>query len=173
MEITPEVFTADYEGEPGNRTFFIQSRSSGATLSFLVEKQQVAILAERLRELLLLVDTEDPIRNETPKRSDELSIVTPVEPEWRVGAMALTYDEAEDRMAVFLGRLGEGEGEQPPEDLDDFDVRFGISRDQARDFVIHAVAVVDEGRAVCQLCGLPMSPEGHECPAANGHQTRA
>jgi uncharacterized repeat protein (TIGR03847 family) len=65
----------------------------------------------------------------------------------------------------------EEEIEQPivPEP-EDFAVRFVISREQTRSFVLHALAVVSEGRPICQLCGLPMDPAGHKCPASNGHR---
>jgi hypothetical protein len=48
MEVTPTLFTADYVGEPGRRTFYLQARTDAATLSFLLEKQQVSVLADRL-----------------------------------------------------------------------------------------------------------------------------
>jgi uncharacterized repeat protein (TIGR03847 family) len=53
---------------------------------------------------------------------------------------------------------------------DDEGIRFLLRRDQVRAFVLHAVAIVDEGRPTCQLCGLPIDPEGHNCPASNGHR---
>ncbi|MGH2730258.1 MAG: DUF3090 family protein, partial [Actinomycetota bacterium] len=46
-------------------------------------------------------------------------------------------------------------------------------RDQARAFVLHALAVIDEGRPLCMLCGLPIDPTGHACPASNGHRPGA
>ncbi|MDQ4026817.1 MAG: DUF3090 domain-containing protein, partial [Actinomycetota bacterium] len=49
MEVTPTLFTADYVGEPGGRTFYLQARTDAGTLSFLLEKQQVSVLADRLR----------------------------------------------------------------------------------------------------------------------------
>jgi uncharacterized repeat protein (TIGR03847 family) len=41
---------------------------------------------------------------------------------------------------------------------------FGLSR--------HAAMVVDRGRPTCQFCGNPLDPEGHSCPAMNGHSKR-
>ena len=34
----------------------------------------------------------------------------------------------------------------------------------------HGEAVVGRGRPRCQFCGNPMDPEGHVCPATNGHR---
>ena len=165
---TPEIFTADYIGRPGDRTFYLQMRAPDVTVSYLLEKQQLVLLAEKLQELLLAVDRDDTIRSATPDRDPALDLETPVEEEFRVGAIGLGFDEAGDRLVVLLRPAGDfDETEQPDED-DEGD-RFFIRRDQARAFVLHAIAVVAEGRPTCPLCGLPMDPDGHRCPAVNGH----
>jgi uncharacterized repeat protein (TIGR03847 family) len=175
MEMNPEIFTADYLGKPGERTFFLQSRSSSGINSFLIEKTQVALLAEKLREMLVLIDQGDTIRAAVPARDPALSMSEPVEPEWRVGTIGLGYEEDGDRIVVLLQPV-EPEQEQDAPQLEDDalvpggDVtRLYLRRDQVRSFVLHAVAVVAEGRPICQLCGLPMDPAGHKCPASNGH----
>jgi uncharacterized repeat protein (TIGR03847 family) len=174
IEITPDVFTADYIGEPGQRAFFLQARSEELIYSFLLEKQQVAVLAEKLRELLLIVDKEDTIKTATPERDPGLQLQQPLEPEWRVGTMGLAYDEAPDQVVVLAQPVApEGEEEEPAEPVEpeeDEGIRFLLRRDQVRAFVLHAGAVVEEGRPTCQLCGLPMDPAGHICPASNGHR---
>ena len=48
----PERFVAGTVGEPGGRTFFLQARSGPRLVSVALEKQQVAVLAERIDELL-------------------------------------------------------------------------------------------------------------------------
>lgn len=165
LEQSPDVFTADYIGEPGARTFFLQSQINDTPTSFLVEKQQVAVLAERLREVLLMIDEEDTIKSAVPARDPGLLPAEPVEPEWRVGNMGLAYDEETDRIIVLLEEV------QPEDDPDPeaSAARLLLRRDQARSFLLHAIAVVEEGRPICQLCGLPMDPAGHKCPASNGH----
>src|SRR5882724_10934324 len=47
-------------GEPGQRAFYIQAEKDGTVLSVLVEKQQVAMLAERVGLLLDQVETQFP-----------------------------------------------------------------------------------------------------------------
>jgi uncharacterized repeat protein (TIGR03847 family) len=172
IEISPEVFTADYVGEAGDRTFYLQGRGSSGTYSFLVEKQQVLALAERLRELLMLIDDEDAIRTATATRDPALALESPIEPEWRVGTMGLAFEEDEDRIIVVMQPATEGDEEESEEDLTqpDTGARLLLRRDQVRAFVLHAMAVVGEGRPLCQLCGLPMDPAGHACPASNGHR---
>ena len=176
MEIVPETFTADYEGEPGTRTFYVQARTGPAARSFRVEKQQVSLLAEKLRELLLMIDPEDTIKSTTPERDPSLGLEPPAEPDMRIGTMGLAYDDENDRVVVFAQPAGE-EAEDEEEDIEldpeGAGVRFLLRRDQVRSFVLHALAVVDEGRPICPLCGLPMSPTGHQCPASNGHHVTA
>ena len=171
MEITPEVFTADYVGEPGKRAFYLQARGGHGMYSFAVEKQQVAVLAEKLRELLLMIDTEDTVKGATPARDPALALEQPIEPEWRVGTMGLAYEEAADQIVV-LAQPVEVEEEEVFEDEDQEDegVRILLRRDQARSLVLHASAIVEEGRPTCPLCGLPIDPSGHACPASNGHR---
>ena len=167
MDVVPSAFTVDYTGQPGDRTFFLQAREE-ATRSFLIEKQQVEILGERLREMLMMVDSSDAIVGATPARDPEQSLEAPIEPEWRIGSIAIGYVEDSDQIVVSLAPVEE----EPPEDPEqiEFEVRYFLSRDQVRSFVVHALAVVGEGRPLCQLCGLPMDPDGHNCPASNGHR---
>lgn len=165
LEYTPDVFTADYQGEPGGRTFFFQSQVDGVATSFLVEKQQVAVLAERLREVLLMIDADDTIKSAVPARDPGLAAIEPVEPEWRAGNMGIAYDEDADRVIVLLEEVEAGD--EPKAEADS--ARVLLRKDQARSFLLHALAIVTEGRPICQFCGLPMDPAGHQCPASNGH----
>ena len=48
----PDRFTAGTVGEPGNRSFYLQAREGDRISSVLLEKIQVALLAERLTQLL-------------------------------------------------------------------------------------------------------------------------
>jgi uncharacterized repeat protein (TIGR03847 family) len=169
MDIVPDVFTADYVGEPGHRTFYIQVRSASATSTLLAEKQQVALLADKLRELLVLVDSSDTVVGAAPERDPALAITPPLEPEWRVGAMGLAYEEEDDRVIIVIQQASESEEQEIEEDEEE-GIRITVTRDLVRGFVLHALAVVAEGRPLCQLCGLPIDPEGHVCPASNGHR---
>ena len=167
-ELWPEVFTADYVGTPGKRTFFLQSRSAAAARSYLMEKGQVELLAEKLRELLLMVDNEDTILSAEPARDPALALEPPGEPDWRVGTIGLSYDEEGGQAIVFLHPATAEETEPEPQEPE---VRLFLRKDQVRSFVLHALAVVEEGRPLCHLCGLPKDPEGHHCPASNGHRS--
>ncbi|HEX2196611.1 MAG TPA: DUF3090 family protein [Actinomycetota bacterium] len=167
FDVTPDVFTADFTGEPGARTFYLQARSSSGVHSFLLEKQQVAILAEKLQELLLMIDENDTIKSAAPQRDPALALKEPIEPEWRIGTIGLLYDEGRDVVVIVLQEMRDED-----EDVEDDDsgYRFFLRRDQVRSLILHALAAVGEGRPLCQLCGLPMDPGGHVCPASNGHR---
>ena len=166
IELSPEMFTADAVGDPGERTFFLQVGGDFGAYTYLVEKEQVAVLAEKLREVLMLIDTSDTVRVSEPARDPALALTEPSEPEFRVGSIGLAYDEDSDRILVFVQPV-EAEEE---ENIEETGVRFILRRDQVRAFVLHALAVVGEGRPLCPLCGLPIDPDGHDCPASNGHR---
>lgn len=167
FDVTPDVFTADFTGQPGSRTFYLQARSSSGVHSFLIEKQQVAVLAEKLQEMLLMIDADDTIKSAAPQRDPALDLEEPVDPEWRIGTIGLLYDEGRDVVVIVLQEIA---GDEEEEEDDDSGYRFFLRRDQVRALILHALAAVGEGRPLCQLCGLPMDPEGHVCPASNGHR---
>ena len=48
----PDRLVIGTVGQPGERTFFMQARSAGQLTSVVLEKAQVAALAERLDQLL-------------------------------------------------------------------------------------------------------------------------
>ena len=48
----PERFVAGTVGEPGDRSFYLQAIEEARTVSVLLEKQQVQVLAERITALL-------------------------------------------------------------------------------------------------------------------------
>jgi uncharacterized repeat protein (TIGR03847 family) len=48
--------------------------------------------------------------------------------------------------------------------------RFWATREQMLSLARHGASVCAQGRPRCQLCGNPIDPEGHRCPALNGHR---
>jgi uncharacterized repeat protein (TIGR03847 family) len=49
-------------------------------------------------------------------------------------------------------------------------VRFWATREQMLSLARHGASVCAQGRPLCQLCHNPIEPEGHQCPALNGHR---
>ena len=132
-------------------------------------------MAEKFRELLMMVDANDTIKNTPPIRDPALALEGPLEPESRLGTMGLAYEEVEDRVVVMMQPVTEMTTEGEEDELVEREdtLRLTLRRDQVRAFILHALAATGEGRPICQLCGLPMDPAGHVCPASNGHRSGA
>ena len=169
-EFTAETFTTDYIGAPGQRSFYMQARDPSGTHSYEIEKQQIQALVEKLREVLVLVDQEDTVLATEPARDPALALESPVEPDYRVGTIGLAYDESSDVVVVILQPADVEEPEEVVIESEAGD-RLLVRRDQVRAFILHAASILSEGRPTCQLCGLPIDPEGHQCPASNGHRS--
>lgn len=161
-----ERFTAGAIGEPGSRVFYMQASGGGSAVTVLAEKQQVAALAETIARLIAILPEVDDEGAE-PTEGD-LELREPLLEEWRAGAMALDYDEDHDRLVVVVQEALPEESEEDPATL-----RVALTRAQARRLAEHAAEIVAAGRPTCRVCGLPLEPEGHTCPAMNGHRKEA
>jgi uncharacterized repeat protein (TIGR03847 family) len=79
--------------------------------------------------------------------------------------------EGEEAEEEDLGSLQEPEGAEPSSNLGK--VRFWATREQMLSLARHGAQVCAAGRPLCPLCHNPMDPEGHQCPALNGHRRKA
>jgi uncharacterized repeat protein (TIGR03847 family) len=170
--------TADAVGEPGQRTFYLQAASGADQVTLLVEKEQVRRLAESLQTWLpeLAADRPEDPGEAAAAEAGELALSPPLEPDFRVGQLSLSYDEERDRVMVVATELQageEGEEEDPVELPDPLQVRLFVTRAQLRVLARHGSQVVARGRPPCPLCGNPLDPTGHICPAQNGHRPSA
>jgi uncharacterized repeat protein (TIGR03847 family) len=177
----PERFVAGTVGDPGQRTFYLQARARDRITTVVLEKQQVAVLAERVDELL-----DEVVRRSggtaavpavAPAEMEDLApLDQPLLEEFRVGTMALAWDAENERVVVEAQAVGEEEGEEsaPIPDEDEADgpplLRVRITGAVARTFVQRARALVSAGRPPCPFCGLPLDAQGHVCPRQNGYR---
>ena len=174
----PERFVAGTVGQPGDRTFYLQAGGGGRTVSVALEKVQVAVLAERLEELLETVRRTGTaeVPSVAPRElEDTAPLDAPVEEEFRVGTMGLAWDGDTERVVVEALAQAESESDGEVEPLSDSEqgpdaLRVHLTADAARAFIRRAQRVVAAGRPPCPLCGLPLDPEGHICPRQNGHR---
>ena len=175
----PDRFVAGTVGQPGDRTFYLQASGGGRTVSVALEKVQVAVLAERLEELLEEVRRRGAadVPVVAPRElEDTAPLDAPVEEEFRVGTMGLAWDGDDERVVVeALAQQTGSESETEVEPLTDTAegpdaLRVRFSAEAARAFIKRAGRVVAAGRPPCPLCGLPLDPEGHICPRQNGHR---
>ncbi|MBM9466068.1 DUF3090 domain-containing protein [Nakamurella leprariae] len=174
---SPERFLAGTIGQPGEREFYLQVVDGRRVLSVSCEKQQVAVLADRLGSLITEVERRfgaapTPAPVETPG-PDLGTLTTPVDAEFRVGTMGLAWDGEGAQVIVELLALSEEEvGEdivlEDREDGPDA-LRVFLSLDEALQFARHAERIVAAGRPPCPLCGNPLDPDGHVCPRLNGY----
>ncbi len=168
-------------GQPGERTFFLQVREGSSLTSVVLEKSQAAALADRLDQLL------DEARDRghasaIPSAAsaldrDSAALDAPIVEEFRVGAMALGWDEAHEQVVVeahsvmtdqqSIPEIGD-DSEEGPDTL-----RFRLTASAARAFAERTRTVVAAGRPPCPFCSQPLDPEGHICPRANGYRRRA
>jgi uncharacterized repeat protein (TIGR03847 family) len=172
----PDRFVAGAVGQPGNRTFYLQAREGNRIVSVVLEKVQVALLAERLTQLLAEVRERGanvPLEP-APADIDTAPLDEPINETFRVGTMAIVWD-GDDESTVVEARAMNEEGEAAEEmaDADEDDdgsdvVRVQLEPRMAVAFARRALDVVAAGRPPCPFCGQPLNPEGHICARRNG-----
>jgi len=178
--------TAEAVGPPGHRTFYLQARGGDTLATVLVEKQQVQLLSSSILEILARVGKETG----PGPSDDEMDLEEPVEPMWRAGRLSIGYLEERDLLLLEVEELlpddndddeddeEEAEGVEALEALESAAVgpeqeagrlRLWATREQMLSLSRHGALVCSRGRPTCQFCGNPLDPEGHVCPAMNGH----
>jgi len=161
----PERFIAGTVGEPGERAFYLQVRSSYRLFSVAVEKAQVQAIIARLDVMVAEIRKSNPLISIEKFPTDDAPLESPVESEFQVGAMSLSWDEVSALICIELYELEEDE-----EDSSGEVVEINISLGMATAFTARSKAVVNAGRLPCPFCGIPIDPRGHLCPRANGYR---
>ena len=172
---TPDRFVAGTVGEPGNRTFYLQAVHDKRVISVMLEKQQVAVLAERIGALLSEVHRRfgTPLPPET-EVADLGPLITPLDAEFRVGTMGLGWDAEAQSVVVELLAVTDTEFDASVI-LDDAEegpdaVRVFLSPESAQEFAARSHRVISAGRPPCPLCDEPLDPDGHLCVRSNGYR---
>jgi uncharacterized repeat protein (TIGR03847 family) len=177
----PDRFVAGTVGEPGNRTFFLQARDGSRIVSVALEKVQVALLVERLGDLLDQLESRgvEGAEELTAALADTGPLDEPVNEAFRVGVLSLGWDTSDDLVlleAREITEADEDDDDDDPEVEDDDDdedgpdlLRVRFTPRAGRDFIARALRVIAAGRQPCPLCGQPLDPQGHLCPRRNGH----
>lgn len=166
-------FTVGTVGLPGERTFYIQIKSGLTTISLSLEKSQVAALSERLNYMLKEIRLVHPLAPRPQLSRDSLPLEMPVSDEFRIGSIAIFYDEESELIQVDLREvnIGDEDVEDDSPILDDIQiVRAFITPAQAKTFHDRAELVIAAGRQPCPFCGFPIDPQGHLCARANGYR---
>jgi uncharacterized repeat protein (TIGR03847 family) len=172
----PERFVAGAVGQPGARAFFLQARAEGRLTTVGLEKFQVAALADRLDELLDEVLRRSGGTAQVPalapaELADNGPLEQPLDEDFRVGAMALAWDEQASRVVIEAQEVtDEEDGDDTPDAPEPAVLRVRVSAGVARAFIQRALALVAAGRPPCPLCGQPLDAEGHICVRLNGYR---
>ena len=174
----PDRVVVGTVGLPGSRTFYLQVRTGTQIVSIALEKQQSALLAEKIDEMLdqLMSHEGNPfsIPTKTPvELVDNEPLDQPVMEEFRTGAMSLGWDPSTVQVvleAYPVVEVDSGIDDLLDEDLLDaimveptemLQVRMPVGT--ARAFAKRTREVVGAGRPLCPLCGNPIDPDGHVC----------
>lgn len=167
-------FTVGTVGVPGDRTFFLQIRTPSQLVSASLEKSQVAALSERLNFMLREIRSIHPLTPKPTLHRDSLPLDNPVLDEFRIGSIAIFYDESSQLIQIDLRELNMGDEDEDEIELSTFSdaqmLRVFITSTQALAFHDRAELVIAAGRQPCPFCGFPINPEGHLCARANGYR---
>ncbi|RLV57048.1 DUF3090 domain-containing protein [Aeromicrobium phragmitis] len=169
----PDRFVVGTVGSPGQRTFYLQVRDGDRVVSVGMEKEQSAVLADRMDELLDELMSIEGNPASIPARApegldDDDPLDAPVVEQFRVGMMTLGWDPSTAQVVIEAHPLVEGDLEETPDPQESPEVlQVRIPVGAARSFAKRAREVVLAGRPYCPLCLNPMDPEGHICPATD------
>jgi len=174
----PDRFVAGTVGAPGERTFFLQASSAHVVHTVVLEKEQVRLLALRMQEILDETRESDPMAGVPSAAPPELmrlqTLQPPLEPEFRVAALAMGWNQATHRLVVEAHAALDENDDVPDLESDDPDspdlLRVRLTGTAALVFAEHAMEVVGAGRPECPFCHLPLDPVGHICARANGYR---
>jgi uncharacterized repeat protein (TIGR03847 family) len=164
LELDPvDRITVGAVGEPGDRVFYLQARQDDRLVTLIVEKQQVQLLSATLVDILARLGKEIEDAGD-----EEMDLEEPLVPEFRAGRLAVGYQEDRDLMLLEAEELAPDD-EDDEEEAQGEQIRMWATREQMLSLARTGAAVVAAGRPQCRYCGNPMDPEGHTCPAMNGH----
>lgn len=160
----PDRFVVGTVGLPGDRTFFLQVRDRGVTMSVSLEKQQSAALAEGIDDLLTTLRDRDGnphhVPDETPvELIDDDPLDLPLDDEFRVGVLTLGWDPTTAQVVIEAAPVveldaGDIDGSLDPADLDEDALAAAVEEAEPEEVVIVRIPVgaarafVDRTRAI-------------------------
>jgi len=115
----PDRFVAGTIGLPGSRTFFLQARRAGQVVSVILEKVQVAVLAERLGVLLDELEARG-ITGPAASTGDGEPLEEPLNEAFRASTLTLGWDGDAERILVEA-RAGDEDDDEDEEGDDEED----------------------------------------------------
>lgn len=123
----PDRFIADSVGPPGERVFFLQAARPGRVMTVSLEKEQVAVLGQRLESLLDNAAPGESGTAATELVADNAPMDTPIEDEFRVQELSLAWD-LERRRVVIEAHEQSSDGAEHDEPEDDGSFEEDLAR---------------------------------------------
>jgi uncharacterized repeat protein (TIGR03847 family) len=151
--MTVERFAGGAIGQPGNRVFRLEVVVDGVATAYVLEKVQLAALAQQAQIQLGESGTLG-----TGTGVDPGGVDAETEIAFRVGRLQLALDDTTGSAMVVIQSTDE----------DDNPVECELTHAQLDAFAREALVAVASGRPACPRCGLAMDPDGHNCPRSNG-----
>ena len=160
-------------GLPGARTFYLQVRAGKQIVSIAMEKQQSALLAEKIDEILDQLSTVEgnpfSVPASTPIELVDNDQLEAVQEQFRTGALSLGWDPTTAQVVIEAYPITDVDADDNDEPLDEDGtdvpemllVRMPVGT--ARAFAKRTREIVGAGRPACPLCGYPMDADGHTC----------
>jgi uncharacterized repeat protein (TIGR03847 family) len=116
----PDRFVAGTIGQPGSRTFFLQAKRAGQVVSVILEKVQVAVLAERLGVLLDELEARG-ITGAADPTADDQPLEEPLNEAFRATTLTLGWDGDAERILVEARAEDEDDDDDADDDEADVD----------------------------------------------------
>lgn len=157
-------------GPPGARTFYLQARAGAQIVSIALEKQQSALLAQKIDEILDQLSAVEGNRysvpTSTPVELVDNDPLEAVEEQFRAGTIGIGWDPTTAQVIIEAHPLLDDAdddaldgGEEEASEM----LRVKMPVGTARAFTQRTREIVEAGRPLCTLCGYPMDPDGHTC----------
>lgn len=151
-------------GLPGERTFYWQIKTKSNNFSVRLEKQQAAVIAEQIENLLDdNFDKEIDSGRKNAPTIDKEPLELPIIEELSLLGIGIFLNGRNIEISLNLDGL-----ETP--DQDKQTIQVILTRNQAREFCARTRVVVAAGRAICPFCSLSIEVSGHLCLRANGYR---
>lgn len=169
IDVDPcDKITADAQGAPGNRTFYLVGTSNGVRYTVVAEKIQLLSLASGIEKFLGELSQRNPRFDMLSADFNEAEMRVDVfdEPLFRAGDIGMGFDEEREQVVLLVREiLLDG-----METDDARTLRFWCSAEQANNLAFWIIELARRGRPTCPQCGLPIEAEGHFCLKKNGHK---
>jgi uncharacterized repeat protein (TIGR03847 family) len=157
-------------GLPGQRTFRLQFINEDAESAALwIEKEQMQTLGSAIESLLAqlsgspFVDLASREGRQEAEPGAGAYFPDPPSVEFKIGKLALGYDETNQRFTLLVHDIEADQGGPPG-------FRCLVTREQLQQLSQQIAAVALAGRPLCPLCSTPLvAGTAHFCPPSNGH----